>query len=184
MTLPVSSSHTKCRTIFASLEQTQVARGRRAVEHADEAALHVGSAAPDDPPVRPARLELRPRLRRHDVEVPVEVDRPLPRADARAQHARLLEFACRRQLDQLGRQAQPRHRLGERAATAAEPAARRVLGVDRDELLEQRGHLVGARLEPGLHIRSAGHQRLISTSSTQLLMIPAAVAIPIAAAIQ
>ena len=75
----------------AAVEQAELARGGGAVEHRDEAALHVGRPAPDDPPVAPLRLELRRALRRDDVEVPVEVDEPRrrrPRCRGRSPAAR------------------------------------------------------------------------------------------------
>ena len=109
------------------------------------------------------RLELRRRLRRHDVEVAVEVDGPRRprRRSPRTTHGSSSSRAGGSSISS-GDEAQPRHRVAQHAPAPAEPATRRVLAVDRDELLEQRRHLVGARLEPGLHVGSAGHQRLMN----------------------
>lgn len=101
-------------------------------------------------------------LRRNDVEMPVEVDDPGAAADAATHDARIRKPAGRRELDQLGRGAQPRHRVEQDPSATAEPAAGRILGVDGHELLQQRGHLVGARLEPGLHLSGAIHYLLPS----------------------
>jgi hypothetical protein len=132
----------------AVAQQAQLARRGGAVDHAHQAALHVRRAAPDDPAVLPPRPELLGRLRRDDVEVPVEVDRPRPLARTAKHDARFLEPASRRKLDQLGRQTQPRQRLVQGSAATTESPAGWILGVDRDELLQQRSHLVGTRLEP------------------------------------
>ena len=83
-------------------------------------------------------------LRGDDVEVPVEVDEPLPRARAAAHDARVVA-----ELDQLRREVEPRHRRVQHRAALAQPAAGRILGVDRDELHDQLGHLVGPCVEPG-----------------------------------
>ena len=137
-------------------EQAELARRERAVEHADEPALHVGGAAPDDPPAVPQRTQLRRVLHRHDVEVAVEVDRARAVADAAADDARLLERAGRRELDQLRGGAEPLHRRVQHAPAAAEPAPRRVLRVDGDELLDERRHLAGARVEPRMDSGGGG----------------------------
>jgi hypothetical protein len=155
-------------------QQPELARSRRAVEHAHEAALHVGRAAPDDPAVTALRLELRRILRRHDVEVAVEVDDPRSLPDAAAHDARLLELAARRQLDQLRAQIQPLHRVLEHSPAATQPAARRVAGIDGHQLLEQHGHLIGAGVEPVLHV--TGHSwmfahRRHASESTMLPML-------------
>ena len=119
----------------AVAEQAESARRGGAVEHAHEPALHVGGTAADDPAVGPPGPELLTRLRRDDVEVPVEVDRPRARSGAAADDARLLEAGARRQLDQLGREIQREHRVAQQSPALAEPAARRVLAVDRNERL-------------------------------------------------
>ena len=56
-----------------------------------------------------------------------------------------------------GCEAETRHRVAQQPTAAAEVAARRVLRVERDELLDERRHLVGARLEPRLHLGHAIH---------------------------
>ena len=55
-------------------------------------------------------------------------------------------------VDDLGREAETRHRLAQHLRAAAKPATGRVLGVERDELQHELGHRVGVRLEPGEHI--------------------------------
>ena len=136
----------------AVAQQRELASRQGAVEHAHQAALHVGGAASADPALAPLRAKLRRSLRRDDVEVAVEVDRARPVADGAAHDAGILQLADRRHLDQLRRQTELPQRLVQRASAAAEPATRRVLGVDRHELLQQRGHLIGPRLQPGLHL--------------------------------
>ena len=146
--LPVSSSQTRCTTIPRVAEQLELHGRRGAVEHAHETALHVRRPAADDPPVRPPRTELRGVLRRDDVEVPVEVDGARPRACATEDDAGLLEARDGLELDHLGGEAEPPHRLAQDRSASPEPSAGRVLRVDRDELPDERGHLVGTRLEP------------------------------------
>jgi hypothetical protein len=85
----------------AIAEQAELARGGRAVEHRDQPALHVRTAAPDDPPVAALRLELRGALCGNDVEVPVVVEERRTAADAPAHNGGLLEAPGRSELDQL-----------------------------------------------------------------------------------
>ena len=129
----------------APVEQAELARGRRAVEHRDQAALHVRRAAPDDPAVAALGLELRRALRGDDVEVPVVVHELGPAAGAAAHD--------RRSLDLLRREAEPVHLVAQQAGAARQLAAGRVLGRDPHELLEQRRHLVSPPVEPGQQVR-------------------------------
>ena len=133
-------------------QEIELSRGQGAVEHAHQAALHVGGPTSDDPAVAPLRLEPRGVLGRDDVEVAVEVDRARTVADAGANDAGVLQLAGGRELDDLGREAQFLHRIVQNTSALTQPASRRVLGVDGDQLLQQRGHLIGARLEPGLYL--------------------------------
>ena len=78
------------------------------------------------PTIRPSARrgrELRARLRRHDVEVPVEVDRPRPVADAAADDARLLELAAAGSSISSGERPRRVHRVAQQP-----PAARRARG--------------------------------------------------------
>ena len=109
----------------AVAEQCELARRQGAVEHADEAALHVGRAAPADPAVPPPGAKLIRILRRDDIEVPVEVDRARAVADRAAHDARVLELAERGDLDQLGRQPEAPHRRVQGTSAPAELAPRR-----------------------------------------------------------
>ena len=136
----------------AIAEQAELAGGDGAVEHRDQAALHVRGPAAADPSVAALRLELRPALRRDDVEVPVEVDELRAVADAPAHDRGVLQRAGRRELDQLGRDPEPLHRVAQHLRAAAERAAGRVLGRDPDERLEQLRHRVRPRVEPRLHL--------------------------------
>ena len=113
-------------------------------------------------PSRLLRTELRAILCRNHVEVPVEVHRSTAIADGAAHDARILELADGLEFDQLRRETQPFHGVAHEPSAAAEVAARRVLRVDRDELLHQRDHLVGTRREPRLHVSGAVHHLLLS----------------------
>ena len=135
-------------------EQAEIARRGGAVEHAHEAALHVGGAAPDDPAVRPLRPELLARLRRDDVEVAVEVDRPRrppPRCRVRRRAPRGPRSPAARSAPATRLEAGSSPRAATRPQ-APEPATRRVLAVDRHERLDELRHLLGARLEPRAHL--------------------------------
>ena len=138
-------------------EQPELPRRRGTVEHAHDAALHVRRPAADDPPVRPQRTELRGILGRDDVEVPVEVNGARPVTRPAADDARILELRDRLELDHLGREPEPLHRLVQDRCAPPERPAGRILRVDGDELLDKRGHLVGARLEPLQHRARAIH---------------------------
>ena len=137
------------------VEQAQRTRRRRPVEHRDEAALHVRGPAPDHLPVAAHGLELRGALGGDDVEVPVVVDDLRPVAHAAAHDRGILQVPGRRELDQLRREVEPVERLAEHGRAAPQLAARRVLGGHAHERLEQRHHLLGAAVEPGLHIGAA-----------------------------
>jgi hypothetical protein len=133
----------------ASVEQAELAGGGGAVEHRDQAALHVRGAASDDPPVVPFRLELRGALGRDHVEVPVVVDEAaVAAADSAAHDRRRFEAAGRRELDQLGREAEPVQRIVQDPRASPQPAAGRVLGGDTHKGFHHRGHLVGLLIEP------------------------------------
>src|SRR5919107_4444851 len=108
----------------------------------------------------PPRDELVAALGWDHVEVPVEVDRPWTIAGAAADDARVLELPAWCELDEFGRQTQPVHRVAQRGPARAESAARRVLRVHGHELLQQRGHPVGTRPEPGLHLIGPIHHGL------------------------
>ena len=136
----------------AIAEQAELTGGGGAVQHRHEPALHVGAATPGDAAVAALRLELRRGLRRHDVEVPVEVDEAGAAAGAPAHHRRALQRAGRLELDQLGRELEAVHGVPEQPGAAAELAAGRVLGRDAHELLEQTGHLLGTLAEPRLQL--------------------------------
>src|SRR5918999_1304371 len=132
--------------------------GGGALEHGDQAALHVRGPAPDDLPVASMRLELLGALGRDHVEVPVVVDELLATADAAAHDGRFLEAPGRRKLDHLRREAQPLHRVAQHACAAPELAAGWVLGRDTHEKVEQRRHLLGLVIEPRLYLGAAvGH---------------------------
>ena len=137
------------------VEQAQRTRRRRPVEHRDEAALHVRGPTPDHLPVAAHGLELRGALGGDDVEVPVVVDDLRPVAHAPAHDRRIFQVPGRRELDQLRREVEPVERLAEHGRAAPQLAARRVLGGHAHERLEQRHHLLGAAVEPGLHIGAA-----------------------------
>jgi len=107
-------------------------------------------------PSRRSGRKLRAALCRHDVEVPVEVDRPRALTGAAAHDARVLELTVRGELDQVRGEAEPFHGVAQDARAAAEPATGRVLGVDGDQVLQQRGHLVCARPQPALRLGGAG----------------------------
>ena len=62
-------------------------------------------------PSRPLGRELVAALRRHDVEVAVEVDRLAPAADRPDHDAGILELRVPSHVDELGREAETRHRL-------------------------------------------------------------------------
>ena len=147
----------------AVAEQPELARRGGAVEHADQAALHVGGAAPGDPAVAPLRAELRRdpapgRRRSGRGSRPCRGPSPTP---PRTMHG---SSSSRLGASSISSGARPSrcHRVVQEPSAPAEPATGRVLGVDGDELLEQRGHLIGARLQPGLHLGGAIHQRLPS----------------------
>ena len=72
----------------ALAEQAELACGRRAVEHRDDSALHVGRSTSADPPVAAGGVELGRVLSRDDVEVPVVVDELRPVAHAPAHDRR------------------------------------------------------------------------------------------------
>src|SRR5918996_1790466 len=140
---------------LASVEQAKLSGGGGAVEHRDQAALHVRGPAPDDLPVAALRLELFGALCRNHVEVPVVVDELRAAADAAAHDGRFLEAPCRRKLDHLRREAQPLHRVAKHARAAPELAAGWVLGGDTHERLEQRRRLLGPVVEPRLYLGAA-----------------------------
>ena len=130
-------------------EQPELACGRGAVDHADQAALHVGGAAADDPAVAPARGELLAALRGDDVEVAVEVERAVSLAGGPADDPRLPEPLGGVELDHLRCESQAVQRVPQDLGARGQAAARRVLGIDRDQPLEQVGHRVGSSLDPG-----------------------------------
>ncbi|HYP47204.1 MAG TPA: hypothetical protein VEQ61_01075 [Thermoleophilaceae bacterium] len=132
------------------VEHSQLVRRCRAVEHAHEAALHVCAAAPADPPILAPRPKLLALLRRHDVEVPVEVHDARAVPDLPPNDARVAQAARRLELHQLCGEPELRHRVVQHGRTAAKLATRRVLGGHLHQPLEQAGHLLRARREPGL----------------------------------
>ena len=90
--LPVSSSQTKWKTIRRPSSRPSPRAAAGAVEHRDQAALHVRGPAPDHLPVAAHGLELRRALGRDDVEVPVVVDELRPVAHAAAHDRGLLRL--------------------------------------------------------------------------------------------
>ncbi|MFI5283759.1 MAG: hypothetical protein ACHQ0J_11615 [Candidatus Dormibacterales bacterium] len=91
----------------------------------------------------------------------VEVDRPSAVADGTAHNARLLHVPSGSELDNLGRKLQMLHRFAQNPATLTERASGRVLGVNRNELLQELGHLVCPRLQPTPHLSGAIHHELL-----------------------
>lgn len=89
-------------------------------DHRSQAALHVRSAAPIQPPELQLRFELLAALGRHDIVVAVEVDngraRPVPSQDG--------------VLDAVRRDSGAVERFGDRGAARSVGVARRVLGRD------------------------------------------------------
>ncbi len=132
-------------------EQAELVGCRRAVEHADDAALHVGGAAADDRAVPALRGELRPVLDGHDVEVAVEVDQLLPVADGAAHDARVLDRAGRLNREDLRRQAEPIHLLAQQLGALGHTPSGRIVGLAGDQANEQAGHLLGAVIDPALY---------------------------------
>ncbi len=125
-------------------------------------------------PVAALRLELRRALRRDDVEVAVVVDQRVPAADGPAHDRRSFQRPGRRELDQFGCEAQPLHRVAQHARAPSQLAAGRVLGGDAHQRFEQRRHLVGAAVQPGLYLGGAiGHAGDLSRARLRCVKIAA-----------
>ena len=99
-----------------------------------------------------ARLELRARLGRHDVEVPVEVDRPPALPGGAADDARLLQ--ARGAAAARSARARDPGRAWRRAARGRSDRARDLAGsrCRSRRATRQRCHLLGALVEPRVHL--------------------------------
>ena len=78
----------------------------------------------------------------------VEVNRRFPVAGPAANDPRVLEPGVGIELDHVRREPEAVECVTQHVGAHGEPAARRVLGVYRDESPEQLGHLFGARFDP------------------------------------